>query len=241
MSRGLSDRLLASRLLNEVTEANADITSLERAAKMAARNPGDVISMLNECLADSRLREISARSYWHANGFAKFTLGYGAAAALMRLRLHVWLADEAGNQPGGDQNVHGHRWNFGSVVIAGSGLHIEEYVKGTGDGAPYDAYEYRGDDQLEPAGTVLLERSVSYHVGLHDTYACDVGRLHTVRSAPGQVTATLVIQGPTLLAAAPVFRRPDQGPQAAPRQMTLSQARAVLSATVEAASGSGGA
>ncbi len=216
--------------------------------------------MLADCLAGSRLREISAQACWHANGFAKFALTPGRPGAPLRLRLHVWLADEAGNQPGGDQNVHGHRWNFGSVVIAGSGLHVDEYVRDTGHGELYNAYGYRPDTaagpaatrlkarvgadintKLEPVGTALLEHAVSYDIGLHGTYACDVDTLHTVRPATGPLTATLVMQGPAVLAAAPVFRRPDQGVQAAPRPMTPSQARAVLAAVIETASTPGGA
>lgn len=250
MSLNSGEHLFIGRLLNIVTEANADITGLQHAAKLAASNPDGVISVLDACASGARLREISARAYWHANGFAKFTLVTAAPAGPLRIRLHVWLADEDGNQPGGDQNVHGHRWNFGSVVIAGPGLHIDEYVSGTGGGERYDAYAYRptgsaakgtADSELAPAGSALLEHSVSYQIGLRDTYACDVDKLHTVRPAPGPLTATLVMQGPALLAAAPVYRRPGNGPQAAPRAMTSGQARAVLAATVDAASTSGGA
>src|ERR1017187_9300571 len=86
-----------------------------------------------------------------------------------------------------------------------------------------------------PAGQALLEPSVSYALATHETYVCGIDRLHTVRSASSELTATIIVQGPVLLPSAPVFRRFDREPQAGPQPMAEIDARRVFDATIDAA------
>jgi hypothetical protein len=60
----------------------------------------------------SQQEAIAARSYWHPNGFVKLVLEDHPRHG--QLRLHVWptLPDDHGD-------VHGHAWNYASVVVDG--------------------------------------------------------------------------------------------------------------------------
>jgi hypothetical protein len=198
-------------------------------------------------------QELASQPYWHPNGFAKFVI-YDEPATPLRLRLHVWVGEDSLARQE-SQNVHGHRWNFGSAVIAGPALQIDEYIVNDGQGETYLSYHYQPRrrsgaagganltvswPELEAVGEVLLEHSVSYTVAVNETYLCDITRLHTVHSRSADLTATLIVQGPELLPVAPVFQRPGQPPQQDSRAMGGTDARDLLAATIDAVQGSGG-
>lgn len=246
MSNDLRDHIIVRSMQEILQQDPADISGFAQAAKVAASRPADVISLLTCCLAQPTLcHGIPGGAYWHSNGFAKFVI-YDATDSAFRLRLHIWTGEHSQIRQD-DQNVHGHRWNFGSAVIAGSGLHVDEYVVSE-TGARYRSYAYRSqrngsadgdefpvpDAELEHVGEARLERSVSYALGTHDAYVCDISRLHTVRTASADLTATLIVQGPSVLSSAPVYRRLDQQPQLPTKPMTDAQARWVLTATIDA-------
>lgn len=249
MADGLDDHPVIRVLRESIQQANSDIYGLELAAKALVANPDEVASLLEACIADDGLwRHIADRAYCHANGFAKFVL-HDSAGFPFRLRLHVWTAGHAERRLQEDQNVHGHRWNFGSAVIAGPGLEVEEFVVSESGGEPYRSYVYRsrpGADsrsgaelavdgpELEPVGWARLQRSASYTPRTHETYACHVDTLHTVRAVSGEQTATLVIHGRTLLPHAPVYRRPGQPSQPAPRPVDAVWARQAFAAVIAA-------
>ena len=129
MADGLDEHPLIRVLREAIRQANSDIYDLELAVKATMSNPAEVVSLFSAaCISDGALwRRIVDRAYCHANGFAKFVL-YNPAWVPSRLRLHVWTGEDTQRRLQEDQNVHGHRWNFGSAVIAGPGLHIEEFV-----------------------------------------------------------------------------------------------------------------
>jgi hypothetical protein len=261
MTEELGKAALIRSLREGIGEANSDLSDLERAAKTIAGSPGDVVSLLARCLSADILPALARRAYQHPNGFAKFVI-CETLSREVRLRLHVWTADPAQRKRQDEQNVHGHRWNFGSAVIAGHGLRVNEYVRTDKGGTPYLAYRYRPGahypdaraadaaelpvdaDELEPAGEQRLASSISYVLSSGDTYACGVERLHTVRTigraeppesgtAAGLV-ATLVVQGPSVLRTAPVYRLPWQPYQAPASPITLRQARSILTDVLQA-------
>lgn len=240
MTNDIDEHPLICGLHAAVQQANADLPSLHNAAKILASRPAEVTDFLAFAAHEQTLwQNISERAYCHSNGFAKFLL-YGTAGSLFRLRLHVWTGDDAHVLLQDGQNVHGHRWNFGSAVVAGPRLQIDEYVESDTSGAPYRRYAYKSDlgasdTELAPTGQALLEPSVSYALASHETYVCGIDRLHTVRSASSELTATIIVQGPVLLPAAPVFRRFGQEPQASPQPMAQIDARQVFDATIDAA------
>jgi hypothetical protein len=249
VASGRDEHPLIRTLQETIREGNADIYNLRLAAEALADRPAEVVDLLTSCTSEpARWRRIADRAYCHPNGFAKFVL-YDLAGSLFKLRLHVWTGEDAHRQLQTDQNVHGHRWDFGSVVIAGPGLRIDEYAISDAAGVPYRSYAYRprpgadshrgaelavDDAELEPVGHVLLERSFRYSPNTRDTYTCDVDKLHTVRPVSADLTATLVVQGPVRKSFAPVFRRPDQLPQSAPRPMSDAEARRVLTDVIAA-------
>jgi hypothetical protein len=249
MADGLDEHPLIQVLRETIRQANSGIYGLGLAAKVLVSSPADVFSLLVACLSDDALwHSIASRAYCHANGFAKFVL-YDPAGSPFRLRLHAWTGEDVQRRLQEDQNVHGHRWNFGSAVVAGPGLHVEEFVVCEANGEAYRSYAYRsrpgagsqpGAEQavegaeLTPVGRALLRPSTSYALTSYGTYTCHVDTLHTVRPVPGGLTATLVLQGPTLRSHAPVYRRPDQPPQPAPEPMDDAGARQALAAVIAA-------
>ena len=250
MADGLDDHPIIRALRETIRRVNSDMYGLELATKALVSSTAEIASLLEACISDDTVwRRIADRAYHHANGFAKFVL-YGAAGSPFRLRLHVWTGEDDQQQLQEDQNVHGHRWNFGSAVIAGPGLDIEEFVVSETGGDSYRSYAYRssrpaGDSHrdaelavegadLAPVGWARLRRSAGYTPSTYGTYTCHVDTLHTVRPVSREQTATLVVQGPTLRPDAPVYRRPDQPAQPAPQPMSGARAREVLAAVIAA-------
>lgn len=235
--------------LMAAASAAADIDSLERAAKTLAESPLQVADLLSSCLAvPATWARIAACAYCHPNGFIKFVLSEEPDLPF-RLRLHVWSPGREQRRRQDEQNVHGHRWNFASAIVAGSRLQVDEYMPCDTGGTIYRSYEYRpadaaaastgaeyaaSDADLVPAGEARLEHSVRYTLSAGDSYSCATDRLHTVRSRWADITATLVVQGPSVLAHAPVFRRPDQPPQAAAQRLSDARARDVMTSTIGA-------
>ena len=247
MSANLRGQQLIRNLRELLDEKNPDITALMQAAKVLASEPAGVVSLLASYLTGRAYsRNDSDGAYWHPNGFAKFVV-YAPANSPFRIRLHVWTGEHSQALLQQDQNIHGHRWNFASAVIGGPGLQVDEYVL-SDTGTPHRSYEYRpqrgkagspefaADAQdLESVGDVLLEHSVSYALARHDTYVCDITRLHTVRPASRDLTATVIVQGPSLLPFAPVYRQRGLRPQPTANAMSDAQARRLLSAVIDAA------
>jgi hypothetical protein len=245
----LNELPLIESLRNAVDKVNSGIDGLELAAKIAANSPLEVTRLLSSCLADAATwHQVAVSAYCHPNGFVKFVL-WDAADAPFRLRLHIWTGGSEQRARQDEQNVHGHRWNFGSAVIAGAGLQADEYVRCDAGGEVYGSYKYRPSDPAAPArgpeyaaessdlelvGETRLERSARYTLAAGDSYSCATDVLHTVRSRGADLTATLVIQGPSLLTDAPVYRRADQPVQAPPEPLSDAQAREIVGATIEA-------
>ncbi len=244
--KGFNELPLVKMLREAVYEENGGLAGLERAAKALASRPGDVAALLAHCVsAPDHWRQMADRAYCHPNGFAKFVL-YEEPNSLFRLRLHVWAGESRRRNMQDEQNVHGHRWDFASTVIAGPGLCIDEYVLSEACGAAYRSYEYRprhGDavrgaelavegDDLVAVGGVRLEHAVRFSPATGDTYSCATDKLHTVRSVHDDLTATLIVQGPSVIEHAPVFRRADQPVQAPPEPLSEAEARRLMDATI---------
>jgi hypothetical protein len=260
MADELRDCSIVRSLQEGAKEANGDIAFLERVAKTIATSPEDVVSLLGACLSSlPLLTSLTEHAYVHPNGFAKFVI-FDPEDLPVKLRLHVWTGSDRLRKLEDDQNVHGHRWTFASAVIAGQGLDISEFVAVTSGGERYHSYQYKpggwdiadnadnGDNtselptdasELQLVGHVRLDRSVRYTLSPGDAYACDIGTLHTVRTHGNGLTATMVVQGPSLLTSAPVYRRPDQHYQPLGEPMSAADVRSVLGATLEAATAGG--
>ena len=248
MSDDLSKEPLIKSLREGIDQANVDVHGLEQAAKTIAASPQRVHAMLTGLVSDeSCLSMVASNAYQHPNGFAKFVL-HNSADSLVRLRLHVWTGDASQRIKQDEQNIHGHRWNFASAVIAGQRLRIDEYIPVESGGMSYLSYRYipqhrtlaveDGDaelpvdrSELEAAGCARLDHSVGYSLGAGDSYSCDISKLHTVRTGHDGLVATLVVQGPALLTDAPVYRRAGLPYQTSPRPIGIAEARSIITAT----------
>lgn len=145
---------------------------------------------------DAMLAVVAGRSYRHRNGFDKIVLAAPSASPL-KLVLHVW--------PGGgltsSDNIHDHRWDFSSVIICGA-LQLEFYEQDAG-GKSYSVMRYRplaetGSFELRPDGTARVSSCASVTMTKGSTYRWTCDRLHRAWGLPGQVTATLLVQGPPI-------------------------------------------
>ena len=162
---------------------------------------GPVADLLATITSDRTVAtDVSRRSYWHSNGFAKLVVHVNDEPEF-RLRLHVWPSD-ARHGPG-YENIHNHRWAFGSIVLAGA-IRVEQFAE---------------VDEFDQCGTVVCNRLVYEaaapgrvgalrvegkcalrRVGLPvypagTAYFCDTQMLHTVSRASGGTAATLMLAG----------------------------------------------
>jgi hypothetical protein len=172
------------------------------------------------------LCRICASSYIHANGFYKIVL-LSSDERDYKLRLHVWPPRKEG-RPYRRADIHDHRWDFGSLILAGSYTH-EEY-KPNRAGILTRKYEYvplarDGLFNLRYLGEARLKRTFRCLMVAGTRYTLDAGVLHYVVQESEHLTATLVLRGKRSRRSTFVFSR---------RQKTLHQEVASTSLTTEA-------
>lgn len=151
---------------------------------------------------------LAAASCWHANGFAKLVLHRTDGYAL---RLHVWPND--GRPQTGDSEPHSHRWDFASAVLAG-GLTIVEYAEDPA-GMHFRKCSYDGHRVVEE-GPVRLKQATVYPVLPGLRYTTERSVIHKVHPVPGELVATLLVQGPHRSDTTAVYRLDDGVPPARP-------------------------
>jgi hypothetical protein len=189
-----------------------DLAKIERqlaeasSAHMAGK-PDDLIDVLIQLSTSARAAELLAalradrprleaaasRSYVHANGFLKIVL---LAGAEFKLRLHLWLSTIA-NPAERDEDIHNHRWDFVSHVMAGSYRH-QQFAPDDG-GLPYYRYSYEpvgssGSFSLRHQGMQGLSCVSDETIEAGCTYMLRTEALHRVMGEPSRPTATLMLQ-----------------------------------------------
>ncbi|MDL5157006.1 hypothetical protein [Actinomycetospora termitidis] len=212
-----------------------EVEELEHAMTLVRESGPSVAELLNSALSQPLLAQVTSRSYLHPNGFAKIVL-HDAGPTGTSVRLHVWPAvenpspEDLANRR--DSAPHGHRWNFASTLIAGSGLLVEEFeVHHVDDDTVVDPGETVWDEMmfrpsvtasLVPHGKARLTcREYWVRDPIRDIYWCDVTDVHTIGPIDADMTATLVLQGPEVRPTAAVYRRPDS--PADPGRRTLAE------------------
>lgn len=189
--------------------------SLDDLAQLAdaVREPAVLRGWLESVLRDPvALDLLAGRSYRHANGFAKIVVGTYPSDGIT-LRLHVWTA-AVGSAPRGETDPHGHRWRFVSSVVAGAGLDVVHFLETGRERAegPDDEfvhrfeYDPRGGLAMHSRGPRVLRAVERTRRGPRDTYRCDEHTVHTIEPIDDDVVATVVVQGPGLTRATPVYR-----------------------------------
>lgn len=169
-------------------------------------------AMLADILTnETRLREVASRSAWHPNGFAKIVL---LSQPSYKLRLHCWRNAMSSPTHVGE-NIHNHRWDFSTVLLAGRYRHQEFRPAATGQ--RFLAYTYGeagilSEDALAPMGTQTLRCVFDAHLGPGSRYTISREVLHRVIPDLSEPAVSLVLEGPHQPASVQVFAAENVGP-----------------------------
>ena len=175
---------------------------------MVAR-PVNFRSLLTQITSDKTLLgDVASRSVWHPNGFAKIVL---LSLPRYNLRLHIWR-NVPGQRPG-PENIHNHRWDFATTLLAGGYCHQE--FRPAPSGEEYFAYTYRPAAglgySLDPLGIKALRCVFNAHLAQGSRYTISSDVLHRVVPDLSEPTASLVLQGPHLPSRVEVFATQEVG------------------------------
>lgn len=138
---------------------------------------------------------VSRQSYRHPNGFDKLVLWQDPATSPLKLVLHWWAPGAAGPD---DDDIHNHRWDFASLVLAGE-LRSDLYTESR-SGQRYPAWEYSSPEGGEEflvraAGEVSVECAASITMAAGSAYLWGKDLLHRAWGVGRPFTATLIVQG----------------------------------------------
>ncbi len=133
------------------------------------------------------LNACADNSVVHPLGFEQLLL---SSTSAYQLRVHVWRAREKR----GVEDVHGHRFSFASVVLAGS-LYVSSFV-------PSEQGVIKRQLMCEPgqsyvmrdAGQVRVEESGSVMLTTGGAYYSSVDTFHRVGAGSGEFVATLFMK-----------------------------------------------
>lgn len=163
----------------------------------ALSQPQTLCALLEQLLLNEKaLEEVQRNSYYHKNGFRKLVLLKNAD---FKLRLHLWEANNEKPQ----ENIHDHRWNFASRLLAGSFQTTiwEEDAAGpeTRRNCRYTPAQEANTYGVSEDGQVKLRRKATLTLRAGDLYYMPASTLHQVTDPGKGETVTL------MLTAAPVL------------------------------------
>lgn len=183
--------------------------------------------LVGEIVGDQRrFGDVLERSVWHPNGFAKIVL---LDAPEYRLRLHVWRRTAA-IPVVVQENVHNHRWDFATAILAGGYRHQEFHAYGNpgegegegggggGDGGDgfygyrYESAKDRTAYTLSPFGRQRLTRVFDAYLSQGSRYTLSSVVLHKVVPDVTQPAVSLVLEGPHQPTTVEVFAAEEIGP-----------------------------
>lgn len=191
-------------LARQLGQADSDIGSLTAALNTIGQ-PAMLSSLLGE-LSSSRVLvdEIAEGSHWHPNGFGKIAL---ITRPRYKLRLNVWHEP---SDPAWDvrEDIHSHRRDFATVLLAGSYRHQEFQV--SDEGAEFYAYAYQtaqdySSYSLSPVGVRRLRCVFDARLSQGSTYSIASELVHRVIPDPVSPPVSLVLDGPLKPSGAEVF------------------------------------
>jgi hypothetical protein len=174
-------------------------------------SPANFRSLLTQIIGNGvQLADVANRSVWHPNGFAKIVL---LSRPLYSLRLHIWR-NGSGSRDAARENIHNHRWDFSTVLLAGGYCHQE--FRPARSGEEFFAYTYcpassLGSYSLDPMGTKALRCVFNAHLAQGSRYTISSEVLHRVVPDPGEPTVSLVLEGPHLPSRVEVFATQEVG------------------------------
>lgn len=180
---------------------------LERADKALAveaelrdlTRPRDLAAMFDEFVeATRRDPHHHTDSYTHDNGYDKIVL-FQDNVTRMKMRLHLWHPLLIPNTMRPRQNVHNHRWDFSSVVLAGHVDHLAyQFSLDSEEGEEFFHYRYyaRGSKEhydVEERGKTRLICTETRRFSQGELYSVENDLLHRVDIPDNLTVATLVI------------------------------------------------
>lgn len=181
--KGLSFTQISSEMLKEISKFN------------------NVNSILMSVLQNSALLyEISKRSYKHSNGFYKIVLGELDVCGA-KLRLHIWKSS-AYTIKFEDNDIHNHRWDFASLILAGEFLHEVYDFDSDGKICLYH-YHYFSPEKsnvfsLDFVGKNNIKKTREFIQKPGECYYLSSNILHKVRVSGENISATLFLQSPVI-------------------------------------------
>lgn len=144
----------------------------------------------------SLLSKIASSSYKHYNGFDKIVL-ISSTNPSYSLRLHIWLPQESGFEW---ENIHDHRWNFSSSVIAGQ--IFAQYFERTSFStcSEYDEYCYYPEPNKDSYEMKFSQKQrmrcfLDEKIYKGTTYALDNNVYHRISANNNQISASLMLHG----------------------------------------------
>lgn len=195
--------------LDAVAASNTAGFGASVSALRALAAPTVLKSILGKIIEDEeQLTDIAARSYYHANNFLKLVLMTGNVHP-WKLRLHVW-------HPQPDvtaeitEDVHSHRWDFTTALLAGEYCAREFRVGDVGDEYHHLKYHPVGADEsfsLEPQGMSKLLNVFEAVLPARTIYHINHEILHSISRSGGGAAASLVLQQPAVTEYTNVYRR----------------------------------
>jgi len=154
-----------------------------------------VRALVQQLLSDEQWRrEVAQRSYAHGNGFDKWVLFDDGN---YKLRLHIWYPGVAA-----EENIHNHRWNFASVVLAGSlSSDSFDWSDDCQQGEVYQHFHYQATTKqgrygLQYQGTRRLVQVSSQRLAAGSCYGMESRLLHRIHSQGNEAVITMTLQGP---------------------------------------------
>ncbi|WP_157647836.1 hypothetical protein [Actinomycetospora chiangmaiensis] len=211
------------------------LVDLARTVEDIAGDPLFAILLARLRYARTTLLEVAARSSWHSNGFAKIVLDADEDPRGRKLRLHVW-PETVSAAPRGETDPHGHRWNFASTVLVGTGLDVVEWEVVPDDGELFGGYAYDplSGEPLVGGIEMCLREGTPVLRPRGDVYLCGTDIVHTVEPRGRDVTASLVVQGRVTRQAAWVYRKEPAAPYRTPRRLTPDEVIDLVGLVVDA-------
>ncbi len=196
-------------ILHEVLPkyAEAGVAGLLHAVREVTEH-GYLLEHIRETVTSpSALNDGQLLAYQHPNGFSKIRLATIPEYDWV-VRIHVWDHSAA------DSDIHCHRWNFASRVLAGS---LTEKIYDISDQSAGSWRKFRcrsalGVYSLDHLGScdIALAETLVYRAG--DSYQRTASTFHRASSDSNSPTVTLFIQGAAQHSATTVIR-PAQAAQ----------------------------
>jgi hypothetical protein len=199
-------------LLRELHSESGHLAIRNHRALVESLGQGQELILLIRSILSSPglLAEVASRSYPHVNRFDKIVLVGGSEPPAYRLTLHLWHPPYSANVLR-EEMIHDHRFNFWSVIVAGT-LSSEVFQKrDAGDDQAvalktYRQYKYlpeslrnhNFEEFYEFQGSVKLLSAGIRRDAAGTSYYLEAPTIHRIILPQQTITCSLVLRGPRL-------------------------------------------